>query len=52
MLLIECGGECELHVQAPPHFITLANAIPKLPDDGAETPEHVGAFVILFNVLM
>jgi len=30
--------------------VTLANAISKLPEDGAEAPQHVEAFVILFNI--
>jgi hypothetical protein len=29
-----------------PAYIILTNAISKLPEDGAETPKHVGAFVI------
>jgi len=28
------------------NFITLAKAILKLPEDGAEAKKHVGAFVI------
>ena len=28
------------------YLITLANATPKLPEDGAEAPKHVGPFVI------
>jgi hypothetical protein len=33
-------------------LITLANAISKLPEDGAEAPKHVGAFVIIINILI
>jgi len=29
-----------------PACLTLANTIYKLPEDGAEAPKHVGAFVI------
>ena len=28
------------------YIITLTNTLLKLPEDGAETPNHVGAFVI------
>jgi hypothetical protein len=28
------------------NFMTLGNAISKLPEDGAETPKHVAAFVV------
>ena len=28
------------------YFITLTNAIPKHPEDGAETPKRVGLFVM------
>jgi len=28
------------------NFITLAKAISKLPEDGAEAPEYLGAFVM------
>jgi len=30
--------------------MSLSNAISKLPEDGAEAPKHVGAFVIHFNI--
>jgi hypothetical protein len=57
MLLIKCGSGCicnsmscfgasgvlvgsEFYIS---YFITLANAISKLPKDGTETPKHVGA---------
>ena len=39
-----------LHVSMLLHHlqgaVTLANAISKLPEDGAEVPKHVGAFVV------
>ena len=46
-----------LHVSVSLHhlhgtFITLANAISKLPEDCAEAPKHVGAFVIQFCTLI
>ena len=31
-----------------PFYYNLANAISKLPEDGAEAPKHVAAFVIQF----
>jgi hypothetical protein len=36
----------------PAFHIALANAISKLPEDGAETPKHVEALAIQFNILI
>jgi hypothetical protein len=40
LVRIVCLSEVNLYIL---YFITLANAIPKLPEDGAEAPEYVGA---------
>ena len=55
-LLIKCGSGCICNSKVTikrstllcnfKNFITLANAISKLPEDGAETPKHIGAFVM------
>ena len=33
-------------------FITSANRISELPEDGAEAPKHVGTYVISFLILI
>jgi len=40
LVRIVCLSELDFYIL---YFITATNAIPKLPEDGAEAPEHVEA---------